>query len=333
MPEKVINENGGSFLSITRMRQNPWILTTIFLAIVLVVYFFTNGSLTGNVLTGNVVSESVAAENLISFITAQGGGTAELVSVNQTGSMYEVVVNYQGQEIPVYVTLDGEYIAPSLLPLTVNSSASSAKSAASAKTVPKTDEPVVDAFIFSYCPYGLQFEKALLPAYDLLKSKADINIVAIGAMHGEFEHVESLRQISIEQLYSTDKLFAYLKEFDYNTDIGACSGDASCLDKYLPAIYTKLGIDKAKVEDYMSKSAEAIYTTQGDLASSLGISGSPTFVINGVETQVARTPQAIGQAICDAFTTAPSECAKNLSSTALSAGFGGTAGSSTGATC
>jgi len=317
-----------SFLSLARMRRNPWILTTLFLAVVFVVYFFAKGSL-----TGNVVSESVAAENLISFIEAQGG-TAEIVSVEQTDSFYTVTINYQEQEIPVYVTLDGKYIAPSLLPLTLaNSSASSAKSSGSAKTVPKTDKPVVDAFIFSYCPYGLQFEKALLPAYDLLKSKADINIVAIGAMHGEFEKIESLRQISIEQLYGKSKLFAYLKEFDYNTNIGSCSGNASCLDKYLPAIYTKLGIDKTKVEDYMSKSAEAIYNTQGELASSLGISGSPTFVINGVETQVSRTPQAIGQAICSAFTTQPSECAQNLSSTAPSAGFGGTSGSSTGASC
>jgi protein-disulfide isomerase-like protein with CxxC motif len=140
----------------------------------------------------------------------------------------------------------------------------------------------------------LQFEKALLPVYDLLKSKADINIVYIGAMHDPqgcsgtacFEKTETLRQISIEQLYGTDKLFAYLKEFDYSTNISSCSGDATCLDKYLPAIYTKLGIDKAKVEDYMNKSAEAIYSQQGQLASSLGISGSPTFVINSVEVQV-----------------------------------------------
>jgi len=330
MPENDIKSNG-SFLSLARMRQNPWILTTIFLAVVLVVYFFLNGGS----LTGNVVSEDVAAKNLVSFIEAQGG-TAEVVSTEQINSMYKVTVSYQGQDIPVYITLDGKYIASSLLPLTsTNASAKAPASSAStsAKTVPKTDKPVVDAFIFSYCPYGLQFEKALLPAYDLLKSKADINIVAIGAMHGEYEHQESLRQISIEQLYSTDKLFAYLKEFDYNTDIGSCRGEASCLDKYLPAIYTKLGIDKAKVEDYMSESAEAIYAEQGDLASSLGISGSPTFVINGVETQVARTPQAIQQAICDAFTTAPTECAKNLSSGALSAGFGGTSGASTGASC
>jgi len=321
------NSNRGSFLSLDRMRQNPWILTTIFLAVVLVVYFFSKGSL-----TGNVVSESVAAENLISFIEAQGG-TADIVSTEQTGSFYTITISYQGQEIPVYVTLDGEFIAPSLLPLAINASASSAEPAESTKTVPKTDKPEVDAFIFSYCPYGLQFEKALLPVYELLKAKVEFNIIAIGAMHGEFEKIESLRQISIEQVYGKDKLWAYLKEFDYNTNIGLCSGNSSCIDNYLLVIYSKLGIDKAKIDDYMSKSAEAIYTTQGELASSLGISGSPTFVVNGVEAQVSRTPQAIGELVCSAFNTAPAECSQNLSSTAPAAGFGGSTGTSTGASC
>ena len=213
-----------------------------------------------------------------------------------------------------------------------NSAADSSANTQAPTDVPKTDKPKVQAFIFSYCPYGLQFEKALFPVYDLLKTKADINIVAIGAMHGEFEKTETLRQISIEKLYSRDKLFAYLKEFDSSTDIGGCSGDDTCLNKYLPAIYTKLGIDKTKVENYMKTSAPALYDAQGTEASSLGISGSPTFVINGVQVSVSRTPDAIKQAVCNAFTTAPAECSKNLSTASASAGFGASAGSTSAAT-
>jgi hypothetical protein len=182
----------------------------------------------------------------------------------------------------------------------------------------------------------LQFEKALFPVYDLLKNKADINIVFIGAMHGDFEKVESLRQISILKLYSKDKLFAYLKEFDVNTNIGSCSGDAACLDKYLPAIYTKLGIDKAKVEAYMKTNAEQIYNDNMARAKSLGISGSPTFVVNGVQSQVSRTPNSIEAAVCSAFNTSPAECSTQLSTSAASAGFGAStasASSTTGTQC
>jgi len=310
-------------LSLNRMRQNPWILTTIFLAIVLLVsIFFFNGA---------EVSAKTAEKNLVDFASAQGL-VLEDVSATDKGSFYQLSFLVDGSESVASVTKDGKFL---IQPVTALSSEVTETPASTTETteVPKTDKPKADAFIFSYCPYGLQFEKALIPVYELLKNQADINIVAIGAMHGESEKVESLRQISVEKLYGKDKLFAYLKEFDYNTNIGSCAGDDACLDKYLPAIYTKLGIDKAKVESYMDKSAEAIYDAQGELASSLGIGGSPTFVVNGVQVQVGRTPAAIGEAICSAFTTEPPECSKTLSSEAFTPGFGGSSGTSSGASC
>ena len=42
--------------------------------------------------------------------------------------------------------------------------------------VPKSDRPKVELFVMSYCPYGLQMEKAYLPAWELLKNKADIDL-------------------------------------------------------------------------------------------------------------------------------------------------------------
>jgi hypothetical protein len=286
-------------------------------------------------LTGNVIKADTAGEKLTAYLNTIADGTVTYVSAKDLGNMYEVTVSYQGQDIPVYITKDGKYFVQAIkeIPTATAGSTTGSVVANTATEVPKSDKPKVQAFIFSYCPYGLQFEKALIPVYSLLGNKADISIVAIGAMHGEFEHIESLRQISIEQLYGKDKLFAYLAEFDVNTNIGACSGDATCLDKYLPVIYTKLGIDKAKVDAYMDKSAEAIYQQQEALSQSLGISGSPTFVINGVESQVSRTPEAIKTAICSAFTTAPAECSQTLSTSAAVAGFGASAGSSSGATC
>jgi hypothetical protein len=59
-----------------------------------------------------------------------------------------------------------------------------------------------------------------------------------------------------------------------------------------------------------------------DKAKSLGIGGSPTFVINGAKVQVSRSADAIKTAICNAFINAPSECGQSLSTNAASAGFG-----------
>jgi hypothetical protein len=321
--------------SLNKIRTNPWILATIFLVIVLFVILVIKPFST----TGNVVSGDVASQNLLSFVKAQGGGEAEIVSTEKNGSFYEITINYRNQTLPVYVTTDGKYLVPNMIPLAVEVSGDrGATPAENAQTetpseVPKSDKPKVEAFIFAYCPYGLQFEKALIPAYNLLKTTADIDIVAIGAMHGEFERVESLRQLCIEKNYGRDKLFSYLKSFDENSAIGSCSGTDSCVNPLIEKIYGDLGIDKAKIATCMEKDAPALYDAQGELAQSLGISGSPTFVINGVKVQVDRTPEAIKTAICDAYTTAPSACNQTLSTSAMTPGFGASAGASTGSSC
>jgi hypothetical protein len=255
--------------------------------------------------------------------------------------LYEATVVYQGQEIPIYMTKAGDYIVYQAEKTSDAQNASAASAASNSDTqtpetpteVVKSDKPVVEAFVFSYCPYGLQFEKAFLPAYNLLKAKADMKLVFIGAMHGEYEKVESFRQLCIQKEYGTDKLMAYLDKFVVDTAIGACSSDVNCSKPLTEKIMAGLSIDAAKINSCMDKDAQALYDADGARASSLGISGSPTFVINGAEVQVSRTADSIKKAVCDAFNTAPSECSQNLSTSSMTAGFGASAGASTGASC
>ena len=70
------------------------------------------------------------------------------------------------------------------------------------------------------------------------------------------------------------------------------------------------------------KDAEEIYNADGARADSFGISGSPTFVINGVKVQVNRSPEAIKTAICNAFTTTPAECNQTLLTQSPTPSFG-----------
>ena len=82
------------------MRANPWILATVVLGVVLIlVLIFGRGSGGGS--DGVVVSDSVASGNLLSFINAQGKGTATLTSIDKKDGFYEVTVKYNGQDIPV----------------------------------------------------------------------------------------------------------------------------------------------------------------------------------------------------------------------------------------
>ncbi len=309
-----------------KSKINSWQITAIILGISILILLFIIFKEGINGDSSKTISGDEAGKSLVQFLNQKTNGGVEFVSSIDKGYLYEVKVKYQGQEMPVYTTKDGKYFVQGATPLTdepvMQKNVANPNANTNAQNAPKSDKPIVEVFIFSYCPYGLQFEKALFPAYDLLKNKADFRIVAIGAMHGEFEKTESLRQISIEQIYNKDKLFAYLKEFNANTNLGACSGDESCLDKYLPNIYSKLSIDKTKVENYMKNDAEKIYNEQNKRANSLSVSGSPTFVINGVQVQVDRNADSIKKVVCEAFNTKPEECNQSLSTQPISPGFG-----------
>jgi protein-disulfide isomerase len=291
----------------------------------------------GGTILGGTIGVGNMKDKIEGFINTElipeGGVTVD--SLKQESGVYVAEVTYQGQSIPLYFTTDGKFISPGrpLYSLTSANSTDSSSDTASPQNVPKTAKPKVQGFFFAYCPYGTQFEKAMVPVYNLLKNKADISVVFIGAMHGEYEKVESLRQICIQKNYGNDKLWKYLKAFDETSAISSCSGTASCVDPLIQKIYTILAIDKAKIDACMTKDAPALYDAQVEQATDAGISGSPTFVINGVQVSVNRSPEAIKKAVCDAFTTAPKECETVLSTTAASPGFGASAGSSTGAQC
>ena len=313
---------------IRKCKRNPWMPIAIVLALVVVLLLiFCSGS-------ENSISGKVAGEKVLAFAAAQGV-TANVVSVEDKGSVYETTLSIEGQEFPVYITKDGGYFISTLIPLEGDYTASSSTEETEQITeVPTSDKPVFDLYVFSYCPYGTQFEKALIPVYKLLKDKVEFNIVAIGAMHGEFEKQESLRQICIEDNYGKDVYFNYLEKFLGSTAIGDCSSDTSCSVPLVEEIMKGLKIDVNKINSCMIKEGETIYDQQNAQASSLGITGSPGVTINGVETSVGRSPSAVLSAVCSGFNTSPDACSETVSTTTESAGFGyGSGSSSSSASC
>ncbi len=96
------------------VKHNMWMSISIILAIALVVSLFFAFDFADS---DNEVSGDKAASNLIDFVNAQGNGVAELVSVEEKDGMYEVIVSFQGQNIPVLVTLDGKNLVSNVVPL------------------------------------------------------------------------------------------------------------------------------------------------------------------------------------------------------------------------
>jgi len=321
MNDSIENKEAQTSLSLPKKSINVWMIASAVLLILLAASLLLPKGI-----TGAVISENDAEKNAIDFINKNiiSSGTANLSSVQDLGSIYEINVTYNGKIIPTYVTKDGKYFIQNILDINkpvIKNTANSTK-AQTAVNVTKSAKPKVDSFVFSYCPYGLQFEKALSPVYTLLKDSAEINLVFIGAMHGEYEKVESYRQLCVQKEYGKDKLFEYLDKFNADTAIGSCSSNAACSLPLIEKLMTTLSIDKSKIDSCMATDAEALYNADMAIAKNAGISGSPTFLINGAKVTVTRSPEAIKKAVCDAFTTAPSQCSQNLSSTAASAGFG-----------
>jgi protein-disulfide isomerase len=199
----------------------------------------------------------------------------------------------------------------------------------------KSDKPVANGFIMSYCPYGLQFLKAYVPVMELLGSKADLKVDFVPyTMHGEKEMVENNNMYCIQK--EQQPLFTkYLRCMVEKQDSAACVAEIkvdntklkACLAK-LETDYNVTGIFKAGGSQYPP------YPVDAALATQYGVRGSPTFVLNGQTVSVNRSPEAIKQAVCAAFNTPPAECQQTLSTAAESPGAGpvGQGGGTTGTT-
>jgi len=99
-----------------KLRKNPFILSTLVcgsLALLLLVIMVSGGSITGN------VSKERAGENLMGYLSTIVDSEVELLGVVDAGALYEATIDYDGQEIPVYITKDGSAFTSNLIPLSV----------------------------------------------------------------------------------------------------------------------------------------------------------------------------------------------------------------------
>ncbi|MBS3087125.1 hypothetical protein J4226_00860 [Candidatus Pacearchaeota archaeon] len=306
--------------------QNYWTISTIFLSVVTII--LAAALLTGG--TTGAVSAEVAAQNVLDFAKAQGAD-ATLVSSTDDGSLYEVVLSIEGQEVPVYVTKDGKTLVPQPISLEITEKTptnSAPETTPTPTNIPKSNKPVVEAFVMSHCPYGTQIEKGLLPVVNALGDKIDFELKFVYyAMHPSYGEVEEqLNQYCIQK-EQNDKFNDYLTCFleagngaecltETNIDKTALKTCTDATDKefnvranladkssWLSGQYPKFDIYKADNEKYQ-------------------VGGSPTLVINGVKAQVGRDSISLLNAICSSFETAPEECNTKFEAASPSPGFG-----------
>ena len=251
----------------------------------------------------NLIQELVSRNN-----PAMKNISIDVESIKEVGGIYEMNYSVMGQKAPpLYISLDGKYIYPQRIPTNLELPETQQPQEQNTE-IPKSDRPKVELFVMSYCPYGTQMEKAYIPVMKLLGDKADMSVKFVNyAMHGEKETEENLRQYCIET-EQNDKYIDYLTCFIENSgDYEKCLNDNN--------------IDKTSLESCMNRVDEEYKITGNypkfpiydDLNKQYGVQGSPTLVINGQKVQVARSPEAVKEAVCNAFNNPPEECNTKLS--------------------
>ncbi len=306
------------------LSQNYWAVSTITLAILLIATLLTGSA------TGAIVSPEIAGQNVLDFAKQQGA-EAELISTTDDGSLYEVILSINGQEVPVYVTKDGETLVPQPIPLKTTETPDTTTPTQTSPTptnIPKSNKPVVEAFVMSHCPYGTQIEKGLLPVVEALKDKIDFEFKFVYyAMHpsqGEVE--EQLNQYCIQK-DQNDKFNDYLTCFLEAGDGKGCLTSTGIDMTALTTCTTATDEEFKVIANLEDKSSWMngrfpqfnIHKAENDKYS---VGGSPTLVINGVTAQAGRDSISLLNAICAAFEVAPEECNTEFEAVSPTPGFG-----------
>lgn len=308
-----------------------WKYTTFVFALISVAllgYMLSGQGMTANtVVDGDIDKVATDTVDYINDNLLSAGSVATLENSSLESGVYKVVLNIGGQAYESYVSTDGKLLFPSAVDLTETVPSNEEQPETQPTEVPKTDKPVVNVFVMSYCPYGLQMEKAMIPVMELLGDKVDFNVDYVNyIMHGTDEINQNNYQHCIESDQS-GKFVAYLKCFVQSDDHEGCmveaGVDSTQLDACVARIDAQYNISGlAADQSTWSGGRYPPYKVDETLVKTYGVGGSPTFVINGKTVSVSRSPEAVKQAICAAFNTPPAECDTALSTSQEAAGIG-----------
>ena len=300
-------------------------------------YFYSTNGKFGS--AAQMEAIKAKAEKFINANLVSPGTDAKIKSITEESGVYKIYVSVGTQEIVSYLSKDGKEFFPQVISMEEAAQASQTPSAQNTnQNAPKSDKPSVELFVMSYCPYGLQVEKGILPVVDLLESKIDFQLKFVDyAMHGDKEIDENLRQYCIQK-DAPGKLNAYLSCFIKQGDATACLAatkiDSSALASCVSQTDAEFKI-KAKAADksqWRTDQFPPFDIYQADNAK-FGVQGSPTLVINGATVNASRDPQSLLNLVCSAFNEQPSECQQKLSTSAPAVGFGEGTGSAATTQC
>jgi hypothetical protein len=292
------------------------------------------------VATGSLTSSQVG-EKVMKYVSDNlltDDVTAEILSVKQVNGIYNVSLGISSIEgsavVDLFTTPDGALLFLGPPPLNTNTplSPTGDTQGTQQQTITKADSPTLDAFVVSYCPFGLQMQRILA---ELAPAFGDnINVRYIGyvengkvmAMHGETEAEENLRQICIRE-EQPSKFWPYLECFMKSGETESCLAE--------------VGVDTAMLDTCMTDPSKGVNYASMDFAIQdlHGVTGSPTLILNGATASEfnfgaatpdqlesfggvwGRSAEALKDLLCAGFNTPPAACSQDFNTESAARGF------------
>ncbi|MEI7621321.1 MAG: hypothetical protein WCJ51_02180 [Candidatus Moraniibacteriota bacterium] len=274
-----------------------------------------------------VAGARAKVEQFIKENTPQNGAGIVVKEVVKENGLYKVTIDANKQEIVAYVTGDGSKFFPNAIELNAKKEEAAKEQQATpekAEAEQKAEVPTVDLFVMSYCPYGLQMERGVLPAVAALGSKIKFNLKFVSyTLHGQKEVDENVNQYCIEKTQPA-KLASYLQCFWKDS-----KGTSATCVKTTGVNPAQLATCVADTNKQFSPTEKAFDLNKEETVK-FGVQGSPTLVVNGTTLASGRDSVSVLKAICSGFATQPKECQAKLSATAPVAGFDDQAAASAG---
>ena len=268
-----------------------------------------------------------AAEKAVKYINDNqlASSTVSLVSVSRESGLIKIKIKLGSTEFDSYISKDGKYLFPQALDISESTEptegSTTTTSAATCDELTKTDSPMLQAYVVSQCPYGLQMQRAMADAVARVPALANyIEARYIGAvsgntitsMHGEEEATENLRQICIREEQPT-KYWGYV----------ACqikAGDSKGCE-------SSTGIDSSRLSACVADTSRGVaYATEDfTLSDTYGVSGSPTLILGDANVDESgfggRSSDAVKEIICCASSTKPSFCSQTLNTASAASSY------------
>jgi flagellar basal body-associated protein FliL len=261
------------------------------------------------------------AVDWISNYAVMPGINVELINISEVAGVYKIFINLSyGEENQVaesYITKDAEYLFPQGIPtgeFALANQEIEEEQESSEAQIEKVVRPSVDLYIWSYCPYGASTLAPFAEVASLLSESADFKVYLYYAGHGDFEVQQNKIQACIQELDYGNIYWAYAETFS-NEIYEKCYGDIDCDLSESVALMNSLGINSDEVLICVEEQGEDLLEEHYNSAGEVGVTGSPSLVIDGVKVSTSRTAEAFKEAVCSRYIEAPEECNSNLDST------------------